>query len=186
MKTIIQHLFLPALVLLFMSGTAVSQERGSDKARVSPNASVAQTIGTTTVSITYGRPALKNRSYFSENAELAPAGKVWRTGANECTAITFSDDVILGDKKVKAGTYSLYTIPNNDTWTFILNKKLSWGTQYDENEDYVRVSTAAVDNNASDHEQFIIYFDGLSDKKAHLNLHWGTTKAAVPISIGSN
>lgn len=185
MKKLVQLSFILALAVFFLSESAIAQERGNDSARPSPNASVSQTIGTTVVTITYGRPAIKDRSYFTEGAQLAPAGSVWRTGANESAAITFSDDVMVGGKKVEAGTYSLYSMPNGDEWTIILNKKLSWGTQYDMSEDYVRVPAAAVNNNAPMMERFMIYFDTLSDTKAHLNLHWGTTKVAVPVTTGS-
>jgi len=169
------------LATFFVAETAVAQDRGGDSARPSPNASVSQTIGTTDVTITYGRPGLKGR----ELETLAPTGKVWRTGANESAAITFSDDVMVGGKEVEAGTYSLYSLPNGSEWTIILNNKLSWGTQYDMNEDYIRVPAAAVDNGATKMERFTIYFDTLSDTKAHLNLHWGTTKVAVPVTTGS-
>ncbi len=184
MKKLLQLSFLMVLTVFFVAETAVAQERGNNSARPSPNASVSQTIGTTEVTVTYGRPAIKERTYFEEDADLAPSGRVWRTGANESTAITFSDDVMVGGEKVEAGTYSLYSLPNGEEWTIILNNKLSWGTQYDESEDYVRVPAAVVNNDASNMERFTIYFDTLSDTKAHLNLHWGTTKVAVPITTG--
>jgi hypothetical protein len=184
MKKIIQHLFLPILAFLLISGATFAQERGNAKARVSPNASVSQTIGTTVVSITYGRPGIKGRN-VNELVNDPQNGEVWRTGANEATAITFSEDVMFGGSKAEAGTYFLYTIPNGDTWTIILNKKMSWGTQYDAKEDYLRVPAASVDTNAPEMEWFMMYFDNLSNTKAHLNLHWGALKVMVPISIGS-
>lgn len=185
MKKLLQLSFLLVITALFLTETTFAQERGNDSARPSPNASVSQNIGTTVVTVTYGRPAIKGRTYFSKDAQLAPAGSVWRTGANESAAITFSDDVMVGGEAVDAGTYSLYSMPNGDEWTIILNKKLSWGTQYDMSEDYVRVPAAAVMNDAPNMERFMIYFDTLSDTKAHLNLHWGTTKVAVPVTTGS-
>ena len=104
------------LLLIFLSpGTANAQERGKGD-RPSPNATVSQDIGSTTVTVTYGRPGLKNRAL----ATLAPEGQIWRTGANEATTITFSDDVKFGGKEVAAGTYTLFTIPG-ENWTFILN-----------------------------------------------------------------
>ncbi len=182
MRKLIQCLFLIVLTTFFVAESTIAQERGNSEARTSPNASVSQTIGTTKVTVTYGRPAIKGRSYFGEDSDLAPQGKVWRTGANESAAITFSDDVMVGGEEVKAGTYSLYSMPSGNEWTIILNSKLSWGTQYDMNEDYVRVPAAIVDNDAPMMEWFTIYFDNLSATKAHLNLHWGTTQVAVPIT----
>ena len=88
---------------------------------------------------------------------------------------------MFGDKEVKAGTYSLYTIPGATEWTVILNSKQSWGTQYDESADVAR--TMAAVGEGSNLEFFEIYFDTLSAEKGHLNLHWGTTKVAVPITV---
>ncbi len=177
MKTLLKLGAMAVFAVLLTSELTVAQERGKGD-RPSPNAAVSQDIGSTTVSVTYGRPGLKGRSL----ASLAKPDQVWRTGANEATAITFSDDVMFGGKEVKAGTYSLYTIPGDD-WTFIINEKLSWGTQYDKSMDVVRVEAAVTKKDAPMMERFTIYFDTLSDKKAHLNLHWGSTMAAIPITI---
>lgn len=179
MKKLIQLLFLAVLAFFFIAETTMAQDRGNDSNRASPNASISQTIGTTEVTVTYGRPALKDRAYFGEETPLAPIGSIWRTGANESTAITFSDDVMFGGEKVEAGTYSLYTIPGMKEWTIILNKKLSWGTQYDKAEDVIRITAEPAEG--SNLEWFEIYFNELSDTKAHLNLHWGTTRVPIPI-----
>lgn len=80
--------------------------------------------------IIYSRPAKRDRVVFGE---LVPYGKVWRTGANEATEITFYKDVTIDEKLIKSGTYSIYTIPNEDQWKFILNSQTTqWGTRYDE------------------------------------------------------
>ncbi len=176
MKSFLKIGALAIFALLLTSEVMFAQERGGG-VRPSPNAANSQNIGATVVSVTYGRPSLKGRAMST----LAPAGKVWRTGANESTAITFSTDVMFGDQEVEAGTYSLYTIPGASEWTVILNSKLSWGTQYDESMDVAR--TMAAVGEGSNLESFEIYFDTLSAEKAHLNLHWGTTKVAVPIMV---
>ena len=176
MKSFLKIGALVVFALLLTSELTLAQERGGG-VRPSPNAANSQNIGATVVSVTYGRPGLKGRAMST----LAPAGKVWRTGANEATAITFSTDVMFGDKEVKAGTYSLYTIPGATEWTVILNSKQSWGTQYDESADVAR--TMAAVGEGSNLEFFEIYFDTLSAEKGHLNLHWGTTKVAVPITV---
>ena len=89
-----------------------------------------------TIKIYYSRPQLKGRTVES----LAPAGKVWRTGANEAVEITFAKDTTFGGEKVKAGTYSLFTIPGEKEWTVILNSATNvWGAySYDEAKDVVR------------------------------------------------
>lgn len=183
MKKLLKLSLFAVLATFFVAEFAYAQERGNESARPSPNASVSQTIGTTEVTVTYGRPGIKDRTYFGEGSTLAKLGSVWRTGANESAAISFSDDVMVGSQEVPAGTYSLYTIPGEEEWTIIINNKLSWGTQYDEAEDVIRVKTSAVDNDATMQEWFQISFDTLSDTKAHMNLHWGTTKVAVPITV---
>ena len=77
------------------------------------------------VKVTYGQPSKRDRVIFGG---LVPYGEVWRTGANEATEITFSKDVIIDKKEIKAGTYTLFTIPNKDKWAIILNSQLKqWG-----------------------------------------------------------
>ncbi|OIQ37187.1 MAG: asparagine synthetase B [Bacteroidetes bacterium MedPE-SWsnd-G1] len=129
------------------------------------------------VKITYGRPQLKGRAV----SELAPAGKVWRTGANEAPEITFYKDVNFGGKDVKAGTYTLFTIPNEGEWTVILSTASNvWGAYfYKENEDVVRV-TAKVSNSAESIEAFSIMFDGEgSDFQMHFG--FGNVVASLPV-----
>jgi|SRR5690554_6085736 len=181
MKKFNTLLLLCIFTIFLAAGEAVAQERGNDRVRVSPNASISQTIGMTVISIDYGRPGLKGRTYFAENAELAPVGSVWRTGANEATAISFSGNVNFGGEEVEAGTYALYTIPGEEEWTVILNGKQSWGTQYDESEDVIRVHAKTTESQET--EWFNIYFSELSEHSANLILHWGTTQVVVPVSV---
>lgn len=91
-----------------------------------------------TMKIVYGRPLKNGRTIFGG---IIPYDKVWRTGANEATEITFYKDVVFGGQAVKAGTYSLFTIPGKKEWTFILNKDLDiWGAySYKEDLDVARV-----------------------------------------------
>lgn len=175
-RTLIKTSIFALLAIAFMATTSLAQERGNDEPRPSPNASVSQTIGTTVVSVTYGRPSVKGRHVLGE---LEPFGEVWRTGANESTAITFTDDVEIEGKPVEAGTYSLYTIPREDEWTIIINSKMSWGTQYDESQDVLRVNVEPQEANAR--EQFMIHFENITDTSADVVLHWANTK--VPFTI---
>ena len=130
------------------------------------------------VRIIYGRPQLKNRSL----AELAPTGQVWRTGANEATEITFYEDVNFGGKDIKAGTYSLFTIPGEQEWTVILNKNLNqWGSYfYDESGDVARVEVPNGSDSAS-LEEFSIAFKEV-ENGAHMVMGWDKTRVAVPIT----
>ena len=174
-------LFLTFLLIGFLSLPAMAQERGNDEARVSPNASVSQTIGTTEVMVTYGRPGLRDRDVTNLIHDDAN-GEVWRTGANESTAIVLSDDVMIEGEEVPAGTYSIYTIPGDDEWTIIINEKLSWGTQYDESMDVVRVT---VEPEASfNAEQLTIYFEDVTENSAEMVIHWEEIKVPVSITTG--
>ena len=126
------------------------------------------------VKVTYGRPQLKGRPL----SKLAPAGKVWRTGANEATLITFANDVVFGGTPVKAGTYSLFTIPGKSTWTVILNSDTKlWGTNGMNEEKNVAKVQGEVTSSVSPIEAFSIAFD----KEMNLYLGWGYTIVKVPV-----
>ncbi|WP_439130735.1 DUF2911 domain-containing protein [Polaribacter sp.] len=129
------------------------------------------------VKIIYSRPQLKGRKLD----KLAPKDKVWRTGANEAAEITFYKDVTFGDKQVKAGTYTLFTIPKDGDWTVILsNQKNVWGSYfYDESEDVVRVA-GKVSKLEEPVEAFSIAFEG-EDDTATMFMAWGKTVVAVPV-----
>ena len=131
------------------------------------------------VRVIYGRPQLKGR----DMATLAPAGKVWRTGANEAAEITFYKDATFGGEKVTAGTYSLFTIPGDGEWTVILNKNLNqWGAYtYDSAADVVRVK-GSVSEDGEALEAFSIAFKKV-DGGAHLVMGWGTTRVATPVML---
>ncbi len=129
------------------------------------------------VRVIYSRPQLKGR----DMATLAPEGKVWRTGANEATEITFYKDATVGGQAVKAGTYALFTIPGESEWTLILNGNLNqWGAySYDKSADVVRVTSAASQGDET-LEAFSIAFKEV-DGGAHLVMGWGTTRVETPV-----
>ncbi|MEQ8425441.1 MAG: DUF2911 domain-containing protein, partial [Cyclobacteriaceae bacterium] len=128
--------------------------------------------------VTYGRPSKKGRTMLGDKE---PYGKVWRTGANETTEIKLYKDVTFGDKKISAGTYSLYSIPNKDKWTIVLNSKLdTWGAyEYDESKDVARVDVPAGKSDG-EVEAFTIAFDG-KDGSGNLILAWENTMVKVPL-----
>ncbi|MGM0547197.1 MAG: DUF2911 domain-containing protein [Bacteroidota bacterium] len=163
---------------VFISSAAFAQERANDEPRVSPNATVSQTVGTTEVTITYGRPAVNDRTIFGD---LVPYGEVWRSGANEATALVVSDDVSIEGHTLEAGTYSLYSIPGEDEWTIIINDLMSWGTQYDESGDVVRFTVEPEE--AEFREQLMFYFENVTEKSATIVLHWDTVKVPFTIKI---
>lgn len=123
--------------------------------------------------IVYSRPQLDGRSLD----KLAPKGKVWRTGANEASQITFYKDVNFGGDTVKAGTYSLFTIPGEKEWTIIINSATNdWGAySYDKSKDVLRVK-APVKKSEKSIEAFAMT---VQDGKLHLG--WGNTIVSVPV-----
>jgi hypothetical protein len=173
--------------LLLFAGLALpttAQERGNDEPRVSPNAAVSQTIGTTEVRITYGRPSVNDRTIFSEDG-LVPFGNVWRTGANEATTITFSSDVTVQGEPLSAGTYSLYTIPGEDTWTIIFNENANqWGTEYDESGDVLRVE--ATPESGPQVEMMRFYFEDVTETSGTCVLHWNETRVPFEIEVADS
>lgn len=132
------------------------------------------------IRVTYSRPVKNDREVFGK---LVPYGKVWRTGANESTEIKFYQDVDLNGKKVKAGTYALFTIPGEKEWTIILNSDLDyWGAyKYNEKNDVVRV-TAPVSTLTEPLESFSVQFQSKGDKKGVMKLGWDKTVVEVPFS----
>src|SRR3990170_2697828 len=125
------------------------------------------------IRVTYSRPSKNDREVFGK---LVPYDKVWRTGANENTEIKFYQDVELSGKKVKAGTYALFTIPGEKNWTIILNNDLDyWGSfKYNEKNDVVRV-TAPVSTLNEPLENFSIQFNSKGEKQGVMKLGWDKT-----------
>lgn len=179
MKMSFQFLLTVAIVFFTVLSTANAQERGNDEPRVSPNASVSQTIGTTVVSFTYGRPSVNEREVFGA---LVPYDEVWRAGANEATTITFSDDVTIEGESLSAGTYGLFVIPTeNDDWTIILNNTPEqWGAfDYNSDDNALRVSVSP--ETAAPMEQYMIYFEAVHEGSGKAVLHWSTMKVSFEI-----
>ncbi len=162
-------------VSLFMliAVLAVAQQPPQDKSkRPSPHETAAVTLKGKKITIDYGRPFLKGRKV---GQELAPFGKVWRTGADEATALNTEIDLNIGGMKVPAGSYTLYTLPSEGTWKLIINKQTGqWGTKYDESQDLGRVDMKKTDLPQSV-EQFTISFDKKGER--------GIDKRTSPLSL---
>jgi len=160
---------LPAIV--FMGLAACSQP-------AHPN-SPHDTVQTSNIKVTYGRPYKKGREIFGK---LEPYGKVYRCGADEATTISFGKDGNFAGKAVKAGTYTLFVIPNETKWTIILNSKLGqWGAyDYSKNKDKdVLHADVPVKNLSAPIEQLTIRFEG-----ANMIIEWDKTQVAVPVAFG--
>jgi hypothetical protein len=132
----------------------------------------------TVARVIYGRPSKKGRTMLGGTE---PYGKVWRLGANEATEIKLFQDVTFGDKKIPAGTYTMYAIPTEKDWTIIFNKKLdTWGAySYDEKLDAARV-TVPVGKPEKEVEAFTITFDGKGEGAAMI-FAWENTLVKLPV-----
>ncbi len=173
--------------------------------RPSQKASVMQTIGVTDITITYSRPAVKGRTIFADaratmaerakgeatldNQNVRKAGEpivpynhVWRAGANEATMFVVTDDVLINGQPLKAGTYSLHTVPGKDEWTIIFNNDAGqWGSfQYDDKKDALRVKTKP--QMVSDNQELLTFnFEPVSENSATVNIRW--EKVRVPFTV---
>lgn len=125
----------------------------------------------------YSRPQLNGRKVFGE---LQAYGEVWRVGANEASEIEFFKDVLINNKKIKKGRYTLYCIPYADKWTLIINKETdTWGGfKYDQAKDVVRVDMPV--NKSETTEALTIVFEK-SPNGANMLIYWDTAKVSLPI-----
>jgi len=166
-------------LVMLIAVLAIAQQPPQDKSkRPSPHDTADVTLKNKKITIEYGRPFLKGRKV---GQELAPYGKVWRTGADEATALNTEIDLNIGGVKVPAGKYTLYTLPSEGTWKLIINKQTGqWGTKYDESQDLARVDMkkSALPQSV---EQFTISFDKKNESTADLNLEWENTRVSVVI-----
>jgi Protein of unknown function (DUF2911) len=169
-----------ATTLLLVAAHAHAQV---DLPRPSPSAKVSQTIGLTDITVDYSCPAVKGRAIWGG---LVPYDQMWRTGANQATRITFSRDVVFGDKPVPAGTYALFTIPSKGAWTVILNKKpeqSGTGRDYKADQDLVRFQVHA--KAAPHRERMAFLFSDFTDDKGSLDLEWDKLRVSIPIKVGT-
>ena len=173
--------------------------------RPSQKASVMQTVGVTDITITYSRPPVKGRTIFADapasmearakgeatldnqnerkaGEPIVPYNHVWRAGANEATMFVVTDDVLINGQPLKAGTYSLHTVPGKDEWTIIFNNDPGqWGSfSYDDKKDALRVKTKP--QMVSDNQEWLAYsFDPVTENSATVNIRW--EKVRVPFTV---
>ncbi|WP_340199048.1 DUF2911 domain-containing protein [Ascidiimonas sp. W6] len=148
----------------------------------SPVSKIEQKVGLTDVSVVYSRPSMKGRTIFGD---LVPYNKLWRTGANANTIITFSDDVKVGDQELKSGSYAIFTKPGETQWEVIFYSDTdNWGTPREWDDAKVAASfTAEVMPIPFDVETFAIDFNNLTNNGAHLEILWEKSYIAVPFTV---
>lgn len=148
----------------------------------SPKTKINQSVGLTDIEIVYSRPSARGRAVFGN---LVPFGKLWRTGANENSTISFSDDVMIDGKTLKKGKYALYTIPNIQNWEIIFYKTTdNWGTPQEFNEANVALRTTVKEEALSKPvETFTIGLSRLDTDFAYLEMYWENSYAALKFEV---
>lgn len=148
----------------------------------STGSQMEQTVGLTKVSVSYSRPSVKGRTIFGD---LVPFDKVWRTGANKNTMVTFSDAVTINGTKVPAGDYALYTKPMKNAWeVYLYSDTKNWGTpeKWDDSKVVVRTKVEAK-STGMPIELFTILVNNTSDNDGEILLLWEKTMVSIPFSV---
>ncbi len=168
-----------AIVALMLVNAGVSAQAVKTPAP-SPTQTIKQDFALSSIEIVYSRPNMKGRVVFGD---LAPYGKLWRTGANNATKITFGEDVNVGGVAVKAGSYVIYTIPNKDEWEVILNKGINnWGIDgYQATDDVAKfkVKPMTLPMNI---ETFTMSIGNVMPASADIQIMWEKTAVSFPVT----
>ena len=149
----------------------------------SPRATVSQTVGLTTISLSYDRPAVKGRKIWGG---LVPMDSVWRAGANENTVLAVTSPVRVGTTTLSAGHYGLHMIPTSSTWTLILSRESNaWGSfSYRPSEDAARVTVTTRPADYIDRLQYTM--DEPTDSSVTVTLHWEKLAVSIPVTVATN
>ena len=173
------------LLIIFAAILSTGMYAQIETPQPSPSQKIEQTVGLTDITLEYSRPAMRDRAIFGS---LVPYGKVWRTGANENTKITFDKPVMIGGTELKAGTYAIYTKPNKENWeVYFYNDANNWGTpeKWDESKVAAK-ATAQVYPMPMEIQSFTMTFDDVTSDSANLGMLWENTYASVPINVSTD
>jgi hypothetical protein len=170
------------VIIICLTAAAATAQ---DKPRVSPTRTVKARVGGADVSITYGAPYTKDPKTGEPRkiwGGLVPYGQVWRTGANEATTLTTTKDLEIGGTTVPAGSYTLFTLPEeNGTSKLIINKQTGqWGTKYDQSQDLARVDLIKKTFDKQ-FDQFEMAITTGSKGGHQLSMRWDTMEFSVPL-----
>jgi hypothetical protein len=176
-------LSLSLVITMAFAVSAAGQQVTLELPQASPNARVEQQVGVTKFSVSYASPGVKGRQIWGA---LVPYGELWRTGANAATTLEASRDFTFGGKNVPAGSYALYTIPTQKTWTVILNKNPNAsGTRgYDKKNDVARITITPTQ--IPPRERLAFLFADTTDNTTRLDLEWETLRVSVPIEVDTS
>lgn len=155
-----------------------------NKPSLSPRIVADYNVGLAKVTLDYGQPNKQDRAVFGG---LIPYDRLWRTGANASTKITFDTEVAIAGVKVPAGTYGLYSIPKDGTWTIILHKNSKlWGSGgYDKENDFARINILPI-KIADTRETLGIYFENYTANGGDLVIVWENTKVVLPVFVDTD
>lgn len=174
-----KNLFLTAIFMIAI-GVSGAFAQQVQTPRESNRASVMQTVGDTTITITYHRPNVKGRKVWGE---LVPYNEVWRTGANDATVFEVSNDVTINGQKLPKGKYSLYTIPTAGDWTVIFNKAWNqWGTIYSDKEDALRVTVKPMTGEMK--ETMAFEFGDVKNSATDVVIAWEKLRVPFTVDVG--
>jgi hypothetical protein len=167
--------------VLVLSGIPVARYATAlQQNRISPHETVSINVNGNEISITYGRPHLKQREF---GTDVAPFGQVWRLGADEATKLTLTSSVkVQGGPHLVAGSYSLWAIPGKEKWTLIVNKAANvWGTDYDQSQDVAHFDLPV--HKTAPLEEFTIALTKKPDNSAEVSFAWGTHTATAILTL---
>ncbi len=171
-------------ILLLIVGLTFSVNAQIKTPQPSPAAKIEQVVGLTDVSVEYSRPAMRGRTIFGG---LVPYGKIWRTGANANTKITFGDDVTIDGQELKKGSYAIFTIPNENSWDVIFYSDTNAGTPQELDESKIVVKTTVqVSTIQAVIESFTIMIGDLTSDSAVLGFIWDNKYVGVPFEVPTN
>jgi len=174
---------------IFLAATAIMMLFSADAQNLngpqpSPTVNVKQNFGLGSVELSYSRPGVKGRKIMGD---LVPFNKVWRTGANAATTLTFSENVTIGGKELKAGKYGLLTIPGEKKWTIIISKDatINQPSNYKQEDDVARVEADVV-RLPFTVENFTIDFNDFTSSSCNVQLLWENTFVQFPVTTGTD
>lgn len=169
-------LFVFAVTLLF------SVDAQIETPQPSPFTKIEQKVGLTDVKLEYSRPSMKGRKIFGD---LVPYGKIWRTGANKNTMVTFSDDVVVDGTTLKAGSYAIFVTPGESSWDVIFYSDIeNWGTPREWDDSKVAAKTTVnTYEMPMAVETWTISIDDLKSNSAQIGFIWENTYVGVKVKV---
>ncbi len=165
-------------LLLFIGFLGFSQ---INTPRFSPATEIKQMVGLTEIEVQYSRPSMRGREIFGN---LVPYDKIWRTGADNSTKISFTTDVMVDGNTIKAGTYSIFSIPNQNEWTVMFYSDVElWGVPRDWSDDKIVFSSTYIVNKINPVETFTISFDDLTNNDVNMSISWEKSSVEIKIDV---